>query len=243
MMKRIFPWLVGMIGCLIFSVFASGNVTVYFPEGGHMVLADVQNLSQLLNQPKVNEPQTIRVLAEKRATVVAQKQYQQVIQRLTFWEEKGERTYSINAVLRQLMEVRVIGRQFVNLDLDWINLRPEANFPLGGDYSLYLRKRDMTVRLMGAISDTGKQNWKPQYTVSEYLKGHYRLAGADPDQVVIIGPNGNIRYAPTAYWNEYHIEVEPGSIIWVGFSSDVLPVTDPELGRDIISVLRRRIPD
>ncbi|SQA98243.1 SLBB-domain like (DUF1017) [Cedecea neteri] len=33
--------------------------------------------------------------------------------------------------------MHVTGRQFVNLDPDWVRLRPQANVPLQGEYSLW----------------------------------------------------------------------------------------------------------
>lgn len=245
MMKRLSPWLAALLGGLVLPVCASGHVTVNSSDGGVTLLADIGNLAQLLERSKVNDPQTMKIIAEKCSTVIVEKNYRHVLQRLATWavDEKGARSDTINMVLHQLMAVRVTGRQFVNLDLDWLNIHPEANYVLEGDYSLYLRKRDKTVTLMGAINGAGTLRWEPQRTVSTYLKGHNRLPGADLNQVMLIDPDGKVRVAPTAYWNEHYMEAEPGSVIWVGFSSDSLPDKDPELGRDIISVLRHRIPD
>jgi hypothetical protein len=59
----------------------------------------------------------------------------------------------------------------------------------------------------------------------------------------VIAPSGQTRQVPIAYWNQRHVEVEPGSIIWLGFSSWSLPWGQSDLNDRMISVLTHRIPD
>jgi len=48
---------------------------------------------------------------------------------------------------------------------------------------------------------------------------------------------------PVAYWNRRHYEPQPGSILFVGFSSWTLPSAYADLNQQIVSVLTHRIPD
>lgn len=248
MIKIIPPYLTVMISCLSLPVLADGNVVVHFPDRRTVALSHVAHLEQLLSQPLIMASATGAsdgVLAEKHATERAERQYQQVMERLRFWAEHGTTDHiaTLRSILEQLADVRVTGRQFVNLDLDWVRLRPEANRRLDGDYTLYLRRHDMTVNVLGAVSGAGKQAWRPQCSVAGYLDGHERLAGADLNVVVIIFPDGRVRIAPVAYWDRRYMEVEPGSTLWVGVDprSRILP--DQHMEEEIISLLKTRIPD
>lgn len=246
-MKNILA-LAGLLAGLSFNAQAESQVTLYAPDGSQTaVVSHAQTLSQLLASPALKDrswwPGT--VIAEPLATAAAQQHYQQTLARLQSWaaSEEGERAAAINSVLQQLKAVRVTGRQFVSLDPDWIRLRPEANRRLEGEYSLYTLRRPASVTLAGAIAGSGKVVWQPGRDTREYLAGHARLSGAERNVVTVIAPDGSTQEAPVAYWNHRHVEVAPGSIIYLGFSSWALPAEYRDLNQHIISVLTHRIPD
>ncbi|URQ60536.1 capsule biosynthesis GfcC family protein [Pantoea alhagi] len=246
-MKNILA-LASLLGGLAFNALADSQVTIYYPNASQTaVVSDAQTLSQLLASPAVKDrswwPGT--VIAESLATAAAQQHYQQTLARLQRWaaSEEGERAAAINAVLQQLKTVRVTGRQFTSLDPDWIRLRPEANRRLEGEYSLYTLQRPTSITLAGAIGGSGKVVWQPGRDTRDYLVGHARLSGAERNVATVIAPDGATREVPVAYWNHRHVEVAPGSIIYLGFSSWALPDEYHDLNQQIISVLTHRIPD
>lgn len=246
-MKNILA-LAGLLTGLSFNALADSQVTVYYPANAQTaVVSDAQNLAQLLASPALKDrswwPGT--VIAEPLATAAAQQHYQQTLARLQRWaaSEEGERAAAINAVLQQLKTVRVTGRQFTSLDPDWVRLHPEANRRLQGEYSLYTLQRPTSITLAGAISGSGKAVWQPGRATRDYLAGHARLSGAERNVATVIAPDGSTQEVPIAYWNHRHIEVAPGSTIYLGFSSWALPDEYHDLNQQIISVLTHRIPD
>ena len=246
-MKNI-PALAGLLAGLSFNALADSQVTIYSPQGAPTaVVSHARTLSELLASPALKDrswwPGT--VIAEPLATAAAQQDYQQTLARLQRWaaSEEGERAATIGSVLRQLKAVRVTGRQFASLDPDWIRLRPEANRRLEGEYSLYTLQRPTSVTLAGAIADSGRVVWQPGRDTRDYLAGHARLSGAERNVATVIAPDGTTQEVPVAYWNHRHVEVAPGSTIYLGFSSWALPAEYRDLNQHIISVLTHRIPD
>lgn len=246
MKKMLF--IAALVGGLSCHAQADSQVTVYYPGSAQTAVVNgAQTLSQLLASPALKDrswwPGT--VIAEPLATAAAQRDYQQTLTRLQRWaaSEDGEQATAINAVLQQLKAVRVTGRQFTSLDPDWIRLRPEANRRLAGAYQLYTLQRPDSVTLAGAIEGSGRVPWQPGRDTRAYLADHARLSGAERNVATVISPDGATQEVPVAYWNHRHVEVAPGSTIYLGFSSWALPAEYQDLNQHIISVLTHRIPD
>jgi len=247
-MKKTTLFLAGFLSCLSMSAIADSQVSVYYPGQKEIsVVSHAANLSQLVASPALQGktwwPGT--VIAEKQATAVAEQQYQQLMARLKAYaaESEGEKAAAINNVIQQLSAIKVTGRLAANLDPDWLRMRPELNRRLAGEYSVYTLPKPDSVTLFGAIAGSGKVSWQPGGDTRDYLDGHDRLSGAERNIAVVIAPSGEITRAPVAYWNHRHIEVEPGSMIYIGFSSWSLPGAYEDLNQQIISVLTHRIPD
>ncbi|MBP2169305.1 hypothetical protein J2125_002497 [Erwinia toletana] len=247
-MKKITLLLAGIISCLPLCAAADSQVTVHYPGQAEMaIVSHAANLSQLVASPalagKTWWPGT--VIAEKLATAAAQQQYQQLIERLNAYraESDGDKAAAIANVIQQLAAVKVTGRQFANLDPDWVRLRPMENRRLSGEYDVYTLAKPNSVTLFGTVSGSGNVSWQPGAATRDYLDGHDRLAGGERNFAVVIAPSGEVREVPIAYWNHRHIEVEPGSTIYLGFSSWSLPGDYEDLNQQIISVLTHRIPD
>ncbi|WP_312760417.1 capsule biosynthesis GfcC family protein [Pantoea brenneri] len=227
---------------------AAAQVTVHAPHNGAQAeLSQVPDLAQLVSQPALQQSIDWRssVIAERGASAVAQQQYQQTLGQLRAWraDSSGDRAAAIDEVLRQLIAIKVTGRQFTSIDPDWVRLHPADNRRLEGSYDLYLQTRSDSVLLLGALSGAGKVSWQPGRSVREYLADHPRLSGAERNFATVIAPSGATQQVPIAYWNHRHAEVEPGSIIWLGFSSWSLPGAYDDLNNRILSVLTHRIPD
>jgi len=247
-MKKTTVFLAGILSCLTISAIADSKVSVYYPGQQEIsVVSHAANLSQLVASPALQGktwwPGT--VISERQASAVAEQHYQQLMARLKAWaaESEGEKAATINNVIQQLSAIKVTGRLEATLDPDWLRMRPELNRRLAGEYSVYTLPKPHSVTLLGAITGSGKVSWQPGGDTRDYLDGHDRLAGADRNIAVIISPSGEITQAPVAYWNHRHVEVEPGSIIYIGFSSWSLPGAYEDLNQQIISVLTHRIPD
>ncbi|MFT4465383.1 MAG: capsule biosynthesis GfcC family protein [Sodalis sp. (in: enterobacteria)] len=204
------------------------------------MLQGAANLEQLTLRPELNGrtwwPGT--VIAERGASGVQQQTQQQLLARLSAFSAElcGDND-------GELAAMRVTGRQFVPLDPDWIRLHSEANRRLSGDYSVYTLSRPTSVLVVGVTTPAGPQPYQPGRDVAEYLQTHQRLSGAEKNVAWVIAPNGKTEEVPVAYWNRRHVEVAPGSIIYVGFSSWSLPRVYRDVNEQIISLLTHRIPD
>ena len=228
------------------AAWAAGQVTVHAAQGS-ATLDNVQDLAQLTTQPALIDNVWWRgaVMAERGASAVAQQQRQQTLADLRAWQTQtsGDRAAAIGEVLRQLSAVNVTGRQFISLDPDWIRLHPDANRRLEGSYDLWLTPEPDSVWLMGALHGAGKVRWQPGQTVRGYLEGHAHLSGAENSYATVISPSGETQRVPVAYWNHRHVEVLPGSTIWLGFSSWSQPDGYDDLNKRMISVLTHRVPE
>jgi hypothetical protein len=245
-MKTTLSFLAGLMLAGSSAAWAAGQVTVHAAQGS-ATLDNVQNLAQLTTQPALLD--TVwwpgAVIAARNASPAAQQQQQKTLADLRAWQAQssGDRATAIGEVLRQLSAVRVAGRQFVSLDPDAIRLHPEANRRLEGRYDLWLTPPSDSVWLMGALSGAGKVSWQPGQTVRGYLAQHPRLSGAENSYATVIAPSGETQRVPVAYWNHRHVEVAPGSVIWLGFSAWSLPDAYDDLNQRMISVLTHRVPE
>ena len=245
-MKKITPMLAALMLLTAGHALAAAHVTVHDVQGKNALqIDDAQDLSQLLTNPALRSWWPGTVIAERGATAVAQQQQQQLLADLRAWQaDSGESlAATIGAVIHQLNDVKVTGRQFTSLDPDEVRLRPQANRTLQGSYDLYTLAQPTQVLVLGALSNPGKESWQPGREVRDYLDGHERLSGAERSFATVIAPSGSTQQVPIAYWNHRHVEVEPGTIIWLGFTSWSLPWGQSDLNTRMLSVLTHRIPD
>lgn len=227
--------------------YAESTVTVYAtPQAQPVVINDAGRLADLVTRPDLSRSWwPAAVISERQATAVQEQKHQQLLTRLgeLAADEGGDDGAAINGLRQQLNAIHVTGRQFVNLDPDWVRLRPQANVPLQGEYSLWTGPQPTTITLAGLVSAPGVKPFKPGRSVDEYLDETSLLSGADNSYAWVIYPDGKTEKAPVAYWNRRHIEPSPGSIIFVGFSSHLFSSTFDELNQQILNSLTHRIPD
>ncbi|WP_455818723.1 capsule biosynthesis GfcC D2 domain-containing protein [Pseudomonas cerasi] len=251
-MKKITLILAGIVASLSLHARADGRVDVFYPgQTQPVVISGAANLAQLVTHPALMQktwwPGT--VIGEKLATAVAVQQQQQLLVRLQVWRDKlksdgdNEQAAVVENVRQQIAGLRVTGRQIVNLDPDWVRLRPQANRKLEGEYSLYTLAEPTSITLAGVVENAGKTPWAAGRSVVEYLDAHPRRDGGERNKAQVISPGGEVTEVPVAYWNRRHYEPQPGSILFVGFSSWTLPSAYDDLNQQIISVLTHRIPD
>lgn len=247
-MKKNVSLLAALAFCGSAAVLADSQVIVHYPGSTATARVDnAHNLAALLADPALAGrswwPGTL--IAERGATAVVQQHYQQTLAALRAWQVQsdGERATAIGQVIQQLNRFRVAGRQFTSLDPDLVRIQPEANRRLAGRYDVYTLDQPDSVLLAGAIANAGAVSWQPGRDVRDYLVGHSRLSGADRNVVTVIAPSGESRQVPVAYWNHRHAEVEPGSILFVGFSDWSLPRAFADLNSRIVTILTHRIPE
>lgn len=251
-MKKITLILAGIVASLSLQTQADGRVSVFYPgQTQPVVISGAANLAQLVTNPALTQktwwPGT--VIGEKLATAVAVQQQQQLLARLQAWRDAlksdgdDEQAAVVENVRQQMASFKVTGRQIVNLDPDWVRLRPQANRTLEGEYSLYTVAEPTSITLAGVVENAGKTPWAAGRSVVEYLDAHPRREGGERNYAQVISPGGEVTEVPVAYWNRRHYEPQPGSILFVGFSSWTLPSAYADLNQQIVSVLTHRIPD
>lgn len=242
-MKKITPLLAILALPVMGVAQADSQVTVHGQTS--LRIDHAQNLSQLVTNPALQTWWPGTVITSRDATVVAQQQQKQLLADLRAWQAgSGESlAATIGSVIHQLSALQITGRLFTSLDPDWVRLRPEANRTLLGSYDLYTVAPPTQVLVLGALSNPGKESWQPGRTVRDYLAAHDRLSGGERSIATVIAPSGATQQVPIAYWNQRHIEVEPGSVIWLGFTSWSLPWGQADLNARMLSVLTHRIPD
>jgi len=242
-MKIITPLLAVTAMLTAGNTLADSQVTVHGLNG--LQIDHAQNLAQLVTHPALHTWWPGTVIAERGATAVVQQQQKQLLEEMRIWQaDSGESlAATISAVIHQLSAVQVTGRQFTPLDPDWVRLRPEANRTLQSSYDLYTLPQPTQVLVLGALEHPGKEIWQPGRTVRDYLATHDHLSGAERSFATVIAPSGQTQQVPIAYWNQRHVEVQPGSIIWLGFTSWSLPWGKADLNTRMLSVLTHRIPD
>jgi hypothetical protein len=228
-------------------LYAAGNVMVYpgNKQPPHEI-HQVERLADLVSQPSLERAWWPgAVISERQASAVAGQQHQQLLAKLSGFaaQEDGDDAAAINSVRQQLQAIKVTGRQFVDLDPDWVRVRPKANVPLQGEYSLWAGPQPATIMLFGLVSSPGVKPFVPGRSADEYLASVSRLSGADRSYAWVIYPDGKTQKAPTAYWNRRHVELLPGSILFVGFADRFFDSDFNELNQQILTSLTRRIPD
>lgn len=245
-MKKIPSLLAALTLAAAGHALADSQVTVHSPHDPRTFQIDhASTLSELLTNPALHSWWPGTVIAERSATAVAQQQHAQLLADLRAWQaDSGDAlAATIGSVIQQLSALQVTGRQFTSLDPDWVRLRPEANRTLQGSYDLYTVAPPTQVWVMGALSHPGSESWQPGRTVRDYLAPHARLSGGERSVATVIAPSGETQQVPIAYWNQRHVEVEPGSIIWLGFTTWSLPWGQADLNARMLSVLTHRMPD
>lgn len=238
-------WMALCLAALQLSAYsyAAGNVTIY---PGNQQLTNVERLGDLVSQPSLARAWWPgAVISERQATAVAEQQHQKLLAALSGFaaEEDGDDAAAINGVRQQMQAIHVTGRQFVDLDPDWVRVHPRANVPLQGDYSLWAGPQPSTITLMGLVSSPGVKPFVAGRSADEYLDGIDKLSGADRSFAWVIYPDGKTQKAPVAYWNNRHVELTPGSILFVGFKERLFNSDFNDLNQQILNSLTHRRPD
>ncbi|MEL4429130.1 capsule biosynthesis GfcC family protein [Shewanella mangrovisoli] len=124
------------------------------------------------------------------------------------------------------------------LDLDLIRITHAYNPIIDGQFLLVLPPRPTTVTVVGAVAQTGEQEWHSRASSKNYLKQAGLLDNAENSFVWIIQPDGNAIRQPIAYWNHQAQDIAPGAVLFVEFSA--LFDGYSTLNNNIIELLKNR---
>ncbi|KFK92234.1 MULTISPECIES: capsule biosynthesis GfcC family protein [unclassified Serratia (in: enterobacteria)] len=251
-MKKINLLLSTLLCLSLNSAHAESQITIFYPDKASVTLKNVPTLENLvLNNPALqgNVWWPGAVIAVPSATQLQQHKQQQVLARLkalsAVLRQDGDTSLAatVDSVYAQLAEIKVVGRLFVPLDPDRIQLDPVLDRRLSGQYQVYVTVEPKRVTLLGALAPYGKRDFLVGKDVSDYFTGLQRLDGAEDDTAWIITPQGEAQPVPVAYWNRRHNEMTPGSLLFLGFAVSALPEDFKDINEQIISLLTHRIPD
>lgn len=157
------------------------------------------------------------------------------------WHDNPALVKSVQQITALVEKTPVALRIQAKLDPDWVQLREEFNPRLGGKYTLYLAPYTFNLQLVGLAGNQTLPIQEGDQLV-DYLADVSYQEGADKDVVYLIAPEGQWHKMPVALWNRVDSEPAPGSMIFVGFESSLLPDNMPDLNEQIASYLANRIP-
>ncbi|MGR5134786.1 capsule biosynthesis GfcC family protein [Vibrio alfacsensis] len=160
--------------------------------------------------------------------------YTDVIQRLKKLSEDESHSVAAEQLLQQVQSHQYRYRIITSLDIDSVRLDLAQNPKMPGNYLLKLSARPSSVHLAGLITPKSIA-FSSFYDVAGYLEQGKLSNEANQSFAWVIAPNGQTTKVGTAYWNNQHSRVIPGSIIFVGFNSNDSELADLE--QDIISLL------
>lgn len=149
--------------------------------------------------------------------------------------------YQQNAamLLQQLKQLSFAYREDINLDLDAIRLDPSLNPSLPGSYALELNSRPDTILFFGLVEQT-QQPFSASKQLGDYIQQTALLAQSNNSDAWVISPDGSTQKVGFAYWNNQHMNLMPGSTVFIGFNSSGLSVFDNDLEKleqDIVTLL------
>jgi hypothetical protein len=91
--------------------------------------------------------------------------------------------------------------------------------------TLHYPTRPHTVRVVGALRAPCTRAFVPMQAAVDYLHGCARAAGASPDWLYVIEPDGHVTRRGTGPWNrQASIPVAPGALLFVPLDTDVLKI-------------------
>lgn len=228
-------------------VHAEGTVNVYtVGDSKPKTLTNAARLIDVVGQPRLAQSWWPgAVISERQATAAEEQRQQDVLARLSALaaDDDGDSAAAINALRRQIQAIRVTGRQRVNLDPDYVRVKPRANPPLQGEYTLWVGPQPGYITVMGLVSLPGNKPYTPGRDVVSYLDEISLLRGAEKSDAWVVYPNGQTQKVPVAYWNRRHVEPMPGSMIFVGFAPGMWDDRYEALNADILHLLTHRIPE
>lgn len=103
--------------------------------------------------------------------------------------------------------------------------------------------RPATVRVLGAVKTPCMRAFRPMQAARDYLKGCARAAGADPDWILVIEPDGHVTRRGIGAWNSQPaMPLAPGAAVYVPLDADALAAMhDPHFNTDMTRFLATQV--
>lgn len=205
------------------------------------------SLSELVTHPAL--PKNIDWKSARLSTPAndAEQQFrqQQILKALTSavqeLQDQGDtrQAQRVARLSQRLHGLNVIGGFALQLDPDWVRLKPEHSARLQGSYRLYFRTfpaQNLTI-WNGSLENTP---WIAGQQTATLTAADRWQPGIDPDHIVVIAPDGTVTTVPTGYWNRRYHEPQPGSQIWLNLQLDALSPHYQTLNQHIVQLLSQR---
>lgn len=227
--------------------YSQGKITLICQPACSVTEVTAHDLSELVTHPAL--PQNIDWRSVRLSTPAsdAEQQFrqQQILVALTSatqqLREQGDtrQAQRIARLSQHLQALKVIGGFSLQLDPDWVRLKPENSPRLEGDYRLYIRTfpaQNLTI-WNGSLESTP---WIAGQQTATWTAADQQQPGIDPDNVTVITPDGTIATVPTGYWNRRYHEPQPGSQIWLNLQLNALSPQYQTLNHRIVQLLSQR---
>lgn len=140
----------------------------------------------------------------------------------------------------QLSSLNYVAREFINLDLDWVRVKPKHDPLLGGAYQLRIDKIPTTFRVIGLVPKQQSISLegislKDDKHLDSYLEPLEHFKSGDISHPYLIQPDGHVIEANLSYWHEERYYPAPGAIVFIGYKNA------PELNQQIAQLLRHAV--
>jgi hypothetical protein len=135
----------------------------------------------------------------------------------TKYSDKSENINALNYLYTWVESQRFMRRILTPLDYDLIRMREEHNPLIAGDYLLKLHTKPDYITVLGAIEKSGNLPYRVNQNAAQYIQQAKALTDSDNSFAWLIQPDGHVEHYPIAYWNQRHIEIAPGAIIYLEF--------------------------
>tara|TARA_R110002050_G_scaffold98194_2_gene204105 strand:+ start:1703 stop:2479 length:777 start_codon:yes stop_codon:yes gene_type:complete len=228
------------------AISAKTTISLQYDQAPRLVQVIKDSLKNSHQFATQNKPQHIYWLAAGLYDFSTESEFQQtqlqVIAALkTRYEDidKPNNILALNTLSAWLNDNKFIKREFIPLDYDSIRLKEELNPRLQGRYLLTLPHKPEHVMVLGAVVKNGQQPFVIRQDASEYLNKAMPLNDSEDNFAWLIQPDGKLERYPIAYWNQHHIDIAPGAIIYLDFQG----VRDNEqwLNQQVLELLRHWI--
>lgn len=151
-------------------------------------------------------------------------------------QRTGKITY-LSSLVQQVRMAPVVGRITTVVDPSVLHAKPELDIILEPGDTIYIPKRPMTVTVSGEVLNAGSFQYRPELSVSDYIK----LAGgqsqdSDDGRIFVVYADGSARPASSS-WVSFGFgdSVPPGSTIVV--PRDLRPFDTMQFVKDMASIL------
>jgi len=151
-------------------------------------------------------------------------------------QQASDHANAINALKHWLDTNLENTRLHTTLDYDVVLIEPSLNPVIAGEFTLTLPPRPKHVLVLGATVEPQFVEWQERKSANYYLNKIEILEDADNSYVWVIQPDGVAEKHPIAYWNQNHLDIAPGAIVYLGYKS--FPSISKDLNQEIVNLLK-----